>query len=200
MDVTPIVMPLQLPPGTAGPEPVDVDVRAFLIRDGGRAILVDTGMQADGADLDTALTAADVGWADVSDIVLTHHHPDHIGALAHVVSRAPDAAVWSGDLLPQTTQVGDGDRIGPLRVLGTPGHTPGHICLVHDDTGDVFVGDCVGMFGGGLQHAPAAFTADVAEAQHSLHRLADVRGRRMYFAHGAEINDPWAALAALLDR
>jgi hypothetical protein len=56
------------------------------------------------------------------------------------------------------------------------------------------------MFGGGLQHAPAAFTADVAEAQHSLHRLADVRGRRMYFAHGAEINDPWAALAALLDR
>jgi glyoxylase-like metal-dependent hydrolase (beta-lactamase superfamily II) len=200
VDVIPIVMPLQLPPGTAGPDPVDADVRAFIVRGGDRVILVDTGMQADGADLDAGLVAADVDWSDVSDIVLTHHHPDHIGALAHAMTRAPNAAVWSGDEVPQTTQVGDGDRVGALRVLATPGHTPGHICLVDDDTGDVFVGDCVGTFGSDLARPPAMFTADHAELDRSLHRLLELGGRRMYFSHGDEIDDPWAALARLIEQ
>ena len=199
VDVIPIVMPLQLPPG-APPDLGDVDVRAFIVRDDSRVLLVDTGMQADGADLDAALSAADVTWTDISDVVLTHHHPDHIGALAHVVTRAPNAAVWSGDELPHTTQVGDGDRVGALRVFATPGHTPGHICLVAEDTGDVFVGDCVGTFGGKLDRPPAMFTADAAELDRSLHRIVDLGGRRMYFSHGAEIDDPWGTLAALLGR
>jgi glyoxylase-like metal-dependent hydrolase (beta-lactamase superfamily II) len=200
VDVMPIAMPLHLPPGVAGPDPVDADVRAFLVRDAGRVILVDTGMQADGAALDTALAEADAKWTDVSDVLLTHHHPDHIGALDHVLTHAPTAAVWSGDELPRTTQVADGDRVGPLRVVSTPGHTPGHICLIDDDTGDVFVGDCVGTFGGDLQQAPAVFTADAAEADRSLRRLAALDGRRMYFAHGAEIDEPWTALAALIEK
>lgn len=200
MDVIPIVMPLHMPPGIAGPDPVDADVRAFLVRDAGRVILVDTGMEADGAALDAALAEAGAKWTDVSDVVLTHHHPDHIGALDHVRAQAPKAALWSGDELPRTTQVGDGDRVGPLRVVSTPGHTPGHICLIDDDTGDVFVGDCVGTFGGGLQQAPAVFTADAAEADRSLRRLAALDGRRMYFAHGAEIGDPWTVLAALIEK
>jgi len=132
--------------------------------------------------------------------VLTHHHPDHIGALDHVMAQAPKAAVWSGDELPRTTHLTDGDHVGPLRVVSTPGHTPGHVCLMHDATGEVFAGDCVGTFGGALQQAPAVFTADAGEADRSLHRLADLAGRRMYFAHGAEIDDPWAALAALIDQ
>jgi glyoxylase-like metal-dependent hydrolase (beta-lactamase superfamily II) len=199
VDVTPIVMPLQLPPG-APSDLGDADVRAFIVRDDSRVILIDTGMQADGADLDTAMTAADLTWADLSDIVLTHHHPDHISALAHVMTRAPEAAVWSGDELPQTTQVGEGHRVGALRVLATPGHTPGHICLVDEDTGDVFAGDCVGTFGSDLSRPPAMFTADSAELDRSLQRLADLGGRRMYFSHGAEIDDPWTALAELLER
>lgn len=193
-------MPLQLPPGTAGPDPVDADVRAFVVKDGSRVILVDTGMQADGADLDAGLASADVSWPDVSDIVLTHHHPDHIGALDHAISNAPNASVWSGDVLPRTTQLGDGDRVGTLRVLATPGHTPGHICLVDDDTGDVLVGDCVGTFGSDLARPPAMFTADGAELDRSLHRLLELGGRRMCFSHGNEIDDPWTALAGLLER
>lgn len=199
MDVSPIVMPLQLPPGIAGPDPVDADVRAFLVRDGSRVILVDTGMQADGTALDAALAEANANWADVSDVVLTHHHPDHIGALDHVITQAPKAAIWSGDELPRTTQLTDGDHVGRLRVVSTPGHTPGHICLVHEDTGDVFVGDCVGTFGDDLQQAPAVFTADAVEANRSLRRLADLAGRRMYFGHGGEIDEPWAGLARLID-
>ena len=193
-------MPLQLPPGTAGPGPVDADVRAFVVKDGSRVILVDTGMQADGAALDAGLASAGVSWMDVSDVALTHHHPDHIGALDHVMSSAPKASIWSGDVVPHTTQLSDGDRVGSLRVLATPGHTPGHICLVDDNTGDVLVGDCVGTFGSDLARPPAMFTADAAGLDRSLHRLAELGGRRMYFSHGSEIDDPWTALAALLER
>lgn len=193
-------MSLQLPPGIAGPGAVDVDVRAFLISEGGRLILVDTGMRADGTDLDAALAEAGASWTDISDVLLTHHHPDHIGGLDHVADRALHAAVWSGDRVPRSRQVSDGDRVGPLRVLATPGHTPGHVCLVVEDTGDVFVGDCVGTFGADLQPAPAVFTADSAEADRSLRKLADLGGRRMYFSHGAEIENPWAALSALIGK
>ena len=87
---------------------------------------------------------------------------------------------------------------GALRVLATPGHTPGHICLVDDDTGDVFVGDCVGTFGSDLARPPAMFTADHAELDRSLHRLLELGGRRMYFSHGDEIDDPWGGLGRLI--
>jgi glyoxylase-like metal-dependent hydrolase (beta-lactamase superfamily II) len=200
VDVQPIVMPLQLPVGVMGPNAVEVDVRAFLVRDAGRTILIDTGMQQDGAHLDTALDDAGVSWSDISDVVLTHHHPDHIGALGHVIEKAPRATVHSGDALPNVEAAHDGDRIGSLRVLATPGHTPGHICLVDETSGDVFTGDCVGIFGGQLQPAPAVFTADAERAAQSLRDLAAVRGRRMYFSHGPEMDHPWDALANLLDR
>lgn len=198
MDTLPVVMPLTLPPGLAGPEPVEMDVRAFLIADGDRVVLVDTGMDPSGTHLDAGLAELGASWAEVGDVVITHNHPDHLGGLDHVRARAPQATVWSGDQLPNTRPVGDGDRIGPLRVLSTPGHTPGHVSLVDERSGDVLVGDCVGAVGGRLQRAPAVFTADAEAAERSLHRLAQVGGSRLLCAHGPEVADPWNSLDALL--
>jgi glyoxylase-like metal-dependent hydrolase (beta-lactamase superfamily II) len=198
VDAQPVVMPLTLPPGLAGPDAVEMDVRAFLVAGGDRVVLVDTGMDATGAHLDAGLDQLGASWADVSDVVITHHHPDHIGGLDHVRARAPQATMWSGDDLPDARSVGEGDRIGALRVISTPGHTPGHISLVDEQQGDVLVGDCVGTVAGRLQRAPAVFTADAAVAERSLHRLAEIGGRRLLCAHGPEVADPWTALAALL--
>jgi glyoxylase-like metal-dependent hydrolase (beta-lactamase superfamily II) len=62
----------------------------------------------------------------------------------------------------------------------------------------VFVGDAIGSIGGGLSRGPEAFTADADAAERSRHRLLEARGARMYFGHGPELDDPWAALDALL--
>jgi glyoxylase-like metal-dependent hydrolase (beta-lactamase superfamily II) len=198
VDVHPIVMPLTLPPGLAGPDAVTLDVRAFLVSTGDGVVLVDTGMDPGGASLDAGLAQLGAAWSDVRDVVITHHHPDHTGGLDHVRAHAPDAAVWAGDPVPSARPAGEGDRIGGLRVVATPGHTEGHISLLDEQTGDLFIGDCVGTVGGRLVRAFAVFTADADEAERTLHRLAQMPGRRMLFAHGDEIADPWGELSALV--
>ena len=61
-------------------------LNTFLIKSGGRLILVDTGggtlLGPDAGGLPKALAAAGFSAADVTDVLLTHNHRDHIGGLA----------------------------------------------------------------------------------------------------------------------
>lgn len=79
-----------------------------------------------------------VASARVVGIVQTHSHPDHVQALPALVS-ALDAPVYAhqadGTRMPVPTQpLAEGDlvRVGDLdvRVMHTPGHTPGSLCFL----------------------------------------------------------------------
>jgi len=81
----------------AAGNPIEIGATVWLIRTGTRTILVDTGSgQALSAmfptvgKLDALLAADGINKADVTDIVLTHMHADHIGGLAD-----PDAGGFS---------------------------------------------------------------------------------------------------------
>jgi glyoxylase-like metal-dependent hydrolase (beta-lactamase superfamily II) len=158
-------------------------------------------MDPHGTALGRAIDALDASWSDITHVVITHVHPDHIGGLEHAWSMAPGATVVAGqgDGVVGAQPASDGDRIGGLRVLGTPGHTPGHISLVAVDGSVVLVGDAVGAVGGRLSRGPAAFTADPTAADRSLRRVLEIGSGRMLFGHGEEISDPWPALASLVD-
>jgi glyoxylase-like metal-dependent hydrolase (beta-lactamase superfamily II) len=71
-----------------------------LITDGGRVIVVDPGMVADTGELLAALAAAGPAPADVTDVVFSHHHPDHtINAALFPAARVHDHwATYQGDL------------------------------------------------------------------------------------------------------
>jgi hypothetical protein len=60
-----IVMGHRIPAGALGPEPVQLDVRAYLVAHASGVILVDTGMDAGGLALDAALGEAGAAWHDV---------------------------------------------------------------------------------------------------------------------------------------
>ncbi len=201
-DVTAIPMEHLIPAGALGPEEVTLDVRAYLVPHDSGLVLVDTGMDESGEALDAALTQAGASWSDISHVVITHGHPDHVGALGHVCRMAPDARLVAhpAEGIADTTPLSDGEVVGTLRAFATPGHTPGHLSLIDEDRGVLLIGDCVGVVGGQMVRAPEPFTADLEEAERSLHRLNDLRGARVCFAHGPELERPWEALDLLLDR
>lgn len=189
-----------IPAGILGPDPVAVNVQAFFVPHETGLTLVDTGLDPGGEALDLALADAGALWTDVSDVVITHAHPDHVGALDHVRVAAPQARIHSNPAegMAGTLPLWDGDTVNSLRAIATPGHTAGHLSLIDESQATLLVGDCLGVVDGQLVRAPAQFTADGEQAEASLHRLLSMRGSRMLFAHGEELSEPWVDLDALL--
>src|ERR1700755_1420987 len=110
------------------------------------AFLVDAG-----GPLDPLFAKADEHGLNVTHILLTHHHGDHVAELGQALERGPDAAVLAHpeERVPGTTgdlNPGDEVEIGGLTVkaLHTPGHTAGMLALGVERSGgeaQVFTGD-----------------------------------------------------------
>ncbi|MBL8572063.1 MAG: hydroxyacylglutathione hydrolase [Hyphomicrobiaceae bacterium] len=147
------------------------DNYAALIHDG------DSGATAvvDAPDAGAILAAlAERGWV-LSDILVTHHHFDHVEGVAELVrrtgARVTGARADAGRIAGLDVLVGDGDviEVGGLRleVLETPGHTVGHIAYVAREPAAVFCGDTLFAMGCGR-----LFEGTPAQMWASLGRLA----------------------------
>jgi glyoxylase-like metal-dependent hydrolase (beta-lactamase superfamily II) len=96
-----------------------------LVRDGDRVVVVDPGMVPDRAAILDPLRRLGVDPADVTDVVLSHHHPDHTVnvALFGEVPVHDFQAVYTRD--EWTDRPAEGVALTPsVRLLATPGHTP----------------------------------------------------------------------------
>ena len=102
-----------------------------LVRDGDRVIVVDPGMAPDDAAILAPLGALGLAAADVTDVVISHHHPDHTVR----VGLFPNASVhdhWA-TYRGTTWDDADADRreLSPsVRLLKVPGHTPEDVATV----------------------------------------------------------------------
>ena len=155
----------------------------LLISDAGHAVVVDPA--ADAQTYDKILKENN---AQLTTILCTHGHYDHVGALPELRKALPDvpvylhpadAALVGGDVFPavgaETTPYQDGDvvKLGKMdiEVLHTPGHTPGGVTLKVGDvllTGDTLFQGSMGRtdFEGG----------SYAEIMASLGRLGRLSG------------------------
>ncbi len=99
------------------------------------------------------------------------------GAAAYVTDQ------W--EAMPEAARVlSDGDRIGPFRVLHTPGHTPGSICLYDEAEGLLFSGDT--LFAGGIGRTDLV-GGDGELMAKSLERLLALPDHtRVFPGHGGE--------------
>jgi glyoxylase-like metal-dependent hydrolase (beta-lactamase superfamily II) len=179
---------------------------AFLVPHASGIVLIDTGMPSSVDLITAALDRIGAGWNDITDVVLTHRHFDHVAGLVEVVARTGNPAVWAGAddraAIPYEGPIGglqDGDMVRGLRVVATPGHTPGHRSLAHDSSGVLFAGDIAGNMGGRLTRGPEPFTEDQEQAERTLRQVETLAWERLVYSHGNEVSEPRRELRRLLD-
>jgi glyoxylase-like metal-dependent hydrolase (beta-lactamase superfamily II) len=165
-------------------------------------LLVDPAARTD--DLDALVDR-------VGHVALTHHHPDHVGAVADY-AEATGATVWCrigrGADFEAATAV-DHDRTfaagteistggGAVEVVDTPGHAPEHVAFgfPSPDGEEYLVGDLAVAEGSVVVSHPSG---DVRAYVSSLRRLWARDPARLHPAHGPTIEDPRETCRRLID-
>jgi glyoxylase-like metal-dependent hydrolase (beta-lactamase superfamily II) len=138
----------------------------------------------------------------VVELILTHHHVDHVSGAARLAKRlgvgvaahAETAARVAGRVAVTRT-ISDGEvlRVGgaTLRAVHTPGHAPGHLAFVDEGTGAVIAGDMVASVGTIV--VPPDDGGDMGLYLASLERLRAERPAALLPAHGPPIAGASAA-------
>ena len=186
-------------------------VNCFLVERGGELILVDTGVEGSSKQIFNYIESLGYKLGDVSLIVITHKHGDHTGALKEVLGETDakvaahkleadgiieKAGIENIDILLEDNQV-----IGDLRVIHTLGHTPGHICLLDEKTGALFVGDLVHEENGELHEIPQYYSEDPEGNREAIKSLLDIDFLHVLPSHGKPIlNNGKNALRELVER
>ncbi len=202
-------------------------VNCYLVREDDGFTLIDTGMSGQAQQI--MREARKLGLPIVR-IALTHAHVDHVGSLdalhaalpnAQVAISERDARFLSGDksLDPTEPQVPlrggypvcttkpelllhEGDRIGSLEVIATPGHTPGHLAFLDTRDRAVIAGDAFQTLGGVavsgtfklLFPLPALATWHKGLALQSARKLLALQPSVLTVGHGRMLEDPQAAM------
>lgn len=194
-------------------------VHGWVIRHPGGALLVDTGIGIGNHWIDeayrprtTALTDALASVAlapsDICAVVLSHLHFDHCGqhalldAPVHVQAIEHEAAAEPGFTVPEWAAIperrlrlagGDEEVADGVRLLATPGHTPGHQSVVIEGGGRrvVLAAQCAfraAELRSGQPSAANLHDPSLAEvARHSLHRLRALAPTAVHLSHDTEI-------------
>ncbi len=176
-------------------------------------ILIDAGFPGQTDDLASALAEHGFELDDVEILLLTHQDGDHAGGARELVSRTGAAVVAhpgdtpviegddepiksSGDRYPPVSvdvqiveDVVFRTESGPLRVVETPGHTPGHVSLVLPAADLLFAGDATVADEDGLAGPNEQFTPKLDEAIDSLGKLAELDVSRTLCYHGGFVED-----------
>lgn len=199
-------------------------VNCYLVEEEEGVTLIDAALPYSAKGIISAI--GNIG-KPLTRIVLTHVHNDHVGSLDALKSHFPhvkvyvssrDARLMEGDVsldpnepqtpirggVPKALQtrpdvlIADGDEIGSLLVIATPGHTPGSISLFDRRSGALVVGDAMytrtGIAVSGtlkpLFPFPAMATWNKQVALASVRKLIALQPTLLAAGHGNMITNP----------
>ena len=117
-----------------------------------------------------------------------------VGSVDAVMEQAPGAILYA--LAPDIPEiasvmvprpVGDGDRVFDLEIIESPGHTPGHICVLHGAAGVPVAGDAMVGADGAVGGPDPSVTEDMSVALDSVRKLAGFSYEIALFGHGEPV-------------
>ncbi len=179
---------------------------AYLIL-GEETILVDTGRPGQGKAILNELKSMNIKPEDIKHILITHHDIDHIGNLA-LLEKETGASIWASKedipyIYGEKNREGikrflsfifrikkpekinpfpEDHKIGDISVIPTPGHTPGHVCLLYKDV--LFAGDLVRTSKGQIEPMQSFINWDTDLSMESIRRVGDLPFKWICPAHG----------------
>jgi glyoxylase-like metal-dependent hydrolase (beta-lactamase superfamily II) len=179
----------------------DLDSNIYLI---GKDTLIDSGTGSNFVRLYDIFKRMKLDFEGIKTIVNTHMHWDHIGgngffsnAKIHIHERdAPvlekgdagmsNSAYFNGRMKPMkvASKLKDGDEILGFKVLHTPGHTQGSICLFDPKNKILVSGDTLFADGVGRIDLPGGSETDMEK---SLERLASLNIDKILPGHGGPV-------------
>jgi len=183
--------------------------------------LIDTGFRGSSPRVINFIHSLGRSVREISLILITHHHPDHIGSLVEFRKFAPQAevAIHEADLsldsqllLPKvirtvlhfplfsalepllnpklgevTLKLKGGEvlrPLGTLKVIHTPGHTPGSISLFSPQRKLLIVGDTINSRYRNLRLPPKSVSSSLSQAINSIAALAQLDFEILCCGHG----------------
>jgi len=164
----------------------------FIFAEGDTISLVDTGSGMEPNAVSPQLRQLGLKIEGVTRVVITHGHIDHIGGLTEICEHSsPEILVHQSDAddlkslgIKTIVYMKDGDNVGlgrrDLRVIHTPGHTEGSVCL-HDNE-IILTGDTA--FPGGYFGRTDLPSGDWRKLIDSLDKLSRLDVRVMLPGHG----------------
>ena len=191
--------------------------RVYLLTEGDGLTLIDASMASSGKAILTQLESAGHALNAVKRILITHAHPDHVGAVvtlqkatgARLIVPDGERAVIDGEVPipraatflkpPQTLLKGmkadqtlqDGDVLqevwGGLQAISTPGHAPGHMAYWQPQRRILFCGDVIFNVPRKMRLPLAFLTYDMAENIRSIARLVPLEPEVICFGHGRPV-------------
>jgi glyoxylase-like metal-dependent hydrolase (beta-lactamase superfamily II) len=210
---------------------------SYIVRTACGVVLVDAGMNSDGADIEAGLSALGAKATEIRAILLTHWHNDH-SAGAAVAQQRSGAAVyyhhadepyfsgatgsrgvrrWVSDRIPEVGVfvlakgllgestprpvsaqhfVSDGDRVlDDFDVVGTPGHTEGHVSYFYRPERTLFAGDALAVVDGRVRFMARPVTLDVPAARRSMAKCVALNPRIVCPGHREPLVDAADACA-----
>jgi len=201
-------------------------VNCFLVKEDDGLTLVDTGLA--GSALGIRGAANSLGSA-IRRIVLTHAHVDHVGSVDALLRELPasefligqrESRLLTGDFILDAGENGkkllgfpgvksrpsrclnDGDRVGSLQTISSPGHTPGHMAYLDIRDGSLLAGDAfttqIAVVAAGVLKLyfpfPRIFSWNRELAAESARKLRNVKPTRLAVGHGKTIDSPLGAM------
>jgi len=189
-----------------------LSVYAFLL-DEPELTLIDAGLIGSAGRVQRYVKKMGRSLDDLTRIICTHAHPDHIGGVRELAGdRDVEVLMHPADLdglkvtlrdavanrnrsqliayftrhPGEATPIEDGQvlpMLGGLRVVHTPGHTAGSVCLYAERDRLLFVGDNLQVIRRKVTFASSVFSDDMSLARASVARMAELDVQTIVFSH-----------------